>query len=121
MPEPIYSGPLGGLMGTDADYQAVSDLGERFGFDEKCGLEIIALIVQYREAMCLAQADARAMEVKVAELRRSAPPLHPTDQMLEAGVAIHNTQRGGPDETLVHDIWQSMYDAWSAWSASKQT
>lgn len=48
------------------------------------------------------------------------PPEHPTDEMLAAGVRMHNTSRSGPDETLVHDIWQSMYDAWHA-EASEST
>jgi hypothetical protein len=34
----------------------------------------------------------------------------PTDEMIEAGVRIHKTPRSGPDETLVHDIWQEMCD-----------
>lgn len=44
----------------------------------------------------------------------SGPPEHPTQEMIEAGVRMHLTPRSGPPETLVHDIWQSMYDAWNA-------
>lgn len=36
---------------------------------------------------------------------------HPTPEMIEAGVHMHQTPRTGPPETLVYDIWQSMYDA----------
>lgn len=42
---------------------------------------------------------------------RAPPPEHPTPEMIEAGVRMHQTPRTGPPETLVHDIWQSMYDA----------
>jgi hypothetical protein len=42
------------------------------------------------------------------------PPEDPTHDMIDAGVRMHRTPRGGPDETLVHDIWQAMYDAWLA-------
>lgn len=41
-----------------------------------------------------------------------APPEHPTEAMIEAMVRMHRTPRAGPDETLVHDIWQSGCDAW---------
>lgn len=37
---------------------------------------------------------------------------HPTPEMIDAGVSmLHQPLRYGPPETLVHDIWQSMYDA----------
>jgi hypothetical protein len=38
--------------------------------------------------------------------------VNPTPEMIGRGVAMHRTLRHGPDETLVHDIWQEMYDEW---------
>lgn len=35
---------------------------------------------------------------------------NPSQEVIARGVKMLNTPRGGPDETLVHDIWQAMLD-----------
>ena len=44
--------------------------------------------------------------------REACAPEDPTPAMIEHGVTVHRTPRTGPDETLVHDIWQAMHDEW---------
>jgi hypothetical protein len=62
-----------------------------------------------RAAALLPGPDERKL---IAE--RARPPEHPTEAMIERGVAMHRTLRSGLDETLVHDIWQAMMDEWLA-------
>lgn len=65
----------------------------------------------HREIALLAETLDAFAETRAAE---AMPPEHPTPEMIAAGVRMHQTPRTGPPETLVHDIYQAMYEEWKS-------
>ena len=67
-------------------------------------IEHICAEGKVRDAMC-SENLARMVESVIEALS------DPSQEMIGAGVRMHETPRTGPSETLVHDIWQAMIGA----------